>query len=182
MQWLEAQSMTRKLAAAVAMALLFGFGDAMLTEATARQSHSGGGRAAAHSGGGHGGGGHASFAARSGGAQLAARANNYSGGGGAARFSASAAGFSFSARAGSAPAFVGVAPQRFSAHAGTGRVHHRHHGRGYGYVAAIGIPLVSYGYVSSSYHHCAWLKARYEDTGLRKWRQRYEACRDGDED
>ncbi len=165
--------MFRTFATVVATTLLFGLGSAMLADASARQSH-GGGRSA----GGHSGGGHASFAPRSGSAHVSARAS----GGGVSHFSASAAGFNFSARAGSGSPFVGVAPHRFIAHAGSGRVHHRHPGRSYGYVAAIGVPLVSYGYVANSYRHCAWLKARYEETGLRKWRLRYEACRDGDDD
>jgi hypothetical protein len=112
---------------------------------------------------GRGGGGHVSFAARA----------------------PSAASF----RA-SAPRFVAAAPQRFSAprvYAGAPVRAHDHrrfrgYGPGYGYVAAIGVPLVSYAYYNTTYRSCAWLKARYEDTGLRKWRLRYEACLDGDDD
>ena len=170
--------MSSRRVTALAAVLLFGLCSALLTEATARQSHGGGARAA----GGHNGGGHASFTARSGAAHAAAHISS----GAAVRFIASAAQSGYRARGGTGPAFAGVAPQRFNAHSfnthtGMNHVHYRHHRRSYGYVAAIGIPLVSYGYVTNAYRPCAWLKARYEETGLRKWRLRYETCRDGDD-
>ena len=142
---------------------------------------------------GHSGGG-VSFGTRSGGAAFSANA-------GGGRFAASAGGGSFSARA-AAPAQRSAAVASFRAvapagiirsagfRAGQSREHfvrfsgeHRRHNyfRGYGYVAAFGsVPLVSYGY-ASSYNSCRWLKARYEDTGLRKWRLRYEDCLAGDD-
>ena len=152
--------MIKTFATAVAAGLLIGGTLITSSDAEARQA----------GGGGRSGGGHASFAASAGGARVAARAS----GGNAAHFRASAAGFSFAAGA--------RAPQRFSAGVHTGRVHRRSYGGYYGYAAAIGIPLVSYAYVANTYRSCAWLKERYEDTGLRKWRLRYEACVDGDDD
>ncbi len=170
--------MTSRRIAALAATLLFGLCGALLTEAAARQSHGGGARAA----GGHNGGGRASFTARPGAAHAAAHTSS----GTAVRFIASAAPAGFTTRAGTGPAFAAAATQRFNVHSfnthtRTNQVHYRHHRRSYGYVAAIGIPLVSYGYVTNTYRQCAWLKARYEETGLRKWRLRYETCRDGDD-
>lgn len=159
--------MTKRFATAVAAGLLISGSFISSSSVEARQS-----------GGGRSGGGHASFAASAGGARVAARAT----GGNAAHFRASAAGFSFSAGA-HAPSRISVNTAHFkSGHIKTGHVRHRSHGRYYGYVAALGIPLVSYAYVSNSYRSCAWLKERFEDTGLRKWRVRYEACVDGDDD
>jgi hypothetical protein len=131
------------------------------SEVSARQSHGGGG-------GGRSGG--ASFSAHS--------------GGGGARFAASAAGFSVGARAAhiSAPR-ASFSAGNTSAHVnrfvGARPVAHRRHRHGAFFV---GFAPSAYGYVTRSYDHCAWLRVRYEETGLRKWRLRYEACRDGDDD
>jgi hypothetical protein len=131
----------------------------MMDDANARQSGGGGG-------GGRGG---ASFSA--------------SAGGGGARFAASAAGFGVSARAVSSASRVAFSAgsARASQFVATRPtvVHRRHRGHGAYFV---GYAPITYGFVTQRYDHCRWLRVRYEDTGLRKWRLRYEACRDGDDD
>ncbi len=148
-------------------------------------SFSGGGRAS-FGGGGSGGGGRASF---SGGGFSGGAA--FSGGGGSARISSgSRSTVNF---VGTRQAYVGnhVNVRRASVgHANFGHVNagrrfhdgrrgHRHHGGYYGtYGDNYGYTTFISGYAS----RCGWLRARYEDTGLRSWRQRYQACLDGDED
>jgi hypothetical protein len=153
--------------AGVALAVVFGLASAILPgDANARGG-----------GGGHGGGARASFGGGSfsGGARA-----SFHGGGGGVRFSAPAR---------QAAAFVGGAPRQ--AHGVVSGGHHVHHGRrghrhgGGGYYGYYGSSY-AYGYATfisgRSYNSCGWLKARYEDTGLRKWRIRYQECLAGDDD
>ena len=155
-----------------------------LVMTSAVQASGRGGGGGGHSGGGHVGGG-ASFAA-------------HAGGGGAA-FSARSGGARFIASAG--PARVGAVNRanfvrRDRDRDGDGRHHRRGYYAGYGgyavYAAGYGgyggyggydydVPVVGYGYFNS-YDRCRSLRARYKETGLRKWRIRYEACRNGDDD
>ena len=152
---------------------------AALAMASAAQASGRGGGGGGHSAGGHGGGG-ASFAAHT--------------GGGGAGFSARAGGARFIASAG--PARVGVVNRANFVRRdrdGDGRRHRRGYYAGFGgygvYAAGYGgygvydydVPVVGYGYFNS-YDRCRSLRARYKETGLRKWRIRYEACRNGDDD
>ena len=129
-----------------------------------------GAEAAGRGGGGHSGGGHVA-----GGASFAAHA-----GGGGVSFAARAGGVRFVG----APAPVRVAAFTRGHFVGVGDRDHGRHRRvyaGYGGYGYYDVPFVSYGYFSS-YDRCGKLRALYKETGLKKWRLRYEACRDGDDD
>ncbi len=150
--------------AAVAMAAVLGLATAMLPGAANARA----------GGGGHAGGARASFGG-----------GNFSGG---ARASFSGGGVRYSAPARSTVAFASVSPRRQS-HSFVSGGQSAHHGRrgrrGSSYYGIYGATY-AYGYgafVSGrSYNSCGWLKARYEATGLRKWRIRYHDCLNGDDD
>ena len=146
---------------AIAMAGLTGFGS--LSEASARQFAAGGG---------------AGFGVRGGAGGFAAPVS-----GGRAPFAVRAMPGNFGVRA-VAPAVRPVASYGYKMHSGGGAVFRRRgHHRGFDNAAAfIGVPLIGYGYgYVSSYNPCAWLWSRYEETGLRQWRLRHQACRGGDD-
>ena len=167
--------MRRKLAAIAAMALISGLATvALVNDASARGGgggHGGGGARASSGGGGSFSGGRASF---SGGGFKGGAA--FSGGGGSARI---ASGPRFQAN------FVGVRPAHVAGYVNSGRGFHngkRGHRHNGGYSGYYGY---GYGYTTFvsgyAYNSCGWLRARYEDTGLRTWRLRYQACINGDD-
>ena len=161
--------------AAIAFAALVSVHDA-----SARQGH----------GGGSGFGGGASMSGArggfAGGSAHPARATFHSD----SRFAATGTGFNPGARA-VLPAFrpavayvVHVPASARRVVSGDRKGLHKHvHARRFA-TGFVGAPLIGYGYVASynsAYNRCRWLKARYEDTGLRKWRLAYEACLEDDD-
>lgn len=160
----------RNVSTAMLAAALFCAPVALLsTQASARA-----GASASHASGG----GHGSFSAHAGSAHV----RTVTGGG--ARFIAGAGGANVFTRAGvpTRAAYIKHIPPKFVARVDRHTRHVRGRGGYYGYATGLGVPLVSYGYFTEVGNGCRWLRARYEATGLRKWRLRYQACVAGDDD